>query len=187
MIGQCTLYGTRPDAPTDRARPAPCFLRLGDQRRKRRTRGSSPPPSVQLSMARPVQLSMAVDTHAVFNTDGLARGLCNPLEPPASRAAGRRSRTRPRCARGGAAVTPPPLPARCGRAMPLGWGTWCRSQAASDPELPRRGGSRATARGLPPERGPVGGRGGGAHRQPLPGTREAWPQRVGWLMTANGS
>ena len=24
-------------------------------------------------------------------------------------------------------------------------------------------------------------------RQPLPGTREAWPQRVGWLMTANGS
>ena len=27
--------------------------------------------------------------HAVFNTDGLARGLCNPLEPPASRAAGR--------------------------------------------------------------------------------------------------
>ena len=125
--------------------------------------------------------------HAVFNTDGLARGLCNPLEPPASRAAGRRSRTRPRCARGGAAVTPPPLPARCGRAMPLGWGTWCRSQAASDPELPRRGGSRATARGLPPERGPVGGRGGRAHRQPLPGTREAWPQRVGWLMTANGS
>ena len=125
--------------------------------------------------------------HAVFNTDGLARGLCNPLEPPASRAAGRRSRTRPRCARGGAAVTPPPLPARCGRAMPPGWGTWCRSQAASDPELPRRGGSRATARGLPPERGPVGGRGGGAHRQPLPGTREAWPQRVGWLMTANGS
>ena len=98
-------------------------------------RGSSPPPSVQLSMARPVQLSMAVDTHAVFNTDGLARGLCNPLEPPASRAAGRRSRTRPRCARGGAAVTPPPLPARCGRAMPLGWGTWCRSQAASDPRV----------------------------------------------------
>ena len=87
----------------------------------------------------------------------------------------------PRCARGGAAVTPPPLPARSGRAMPPGWGTWCRSQAASDPELPRRGGSRATARGLPPERGPVGGRGGGAHRQPLPGTREAWPQRVGWL------
>ena len=122
--------------------------------------------------------------HAVFNTDGLARGLCNPLEPPASRAAGRRSRTRPRCARGGAAVTPPPLPARCGRAMPPGWGTWCRSQAASDPELPRRGGSRATARGLPPERGPVGGRGGGAHRQPLPGTREAWPQRVGWLTWA---
>ena len=29
--------------------------------------------------------------------------------------------------------------------------------------------------------------GGTAPRQPLPGTREAWPQRVGWLMTANGS
>ena len=26
-----------------------------------------------------------------------------------------------------------------------------------------------------------GGRGGTAPRQPLPGTREAWPQRVGWL------
>ena len=33
-----------------------------EQRRSRRTRGSSPPPSVQFSMARPVQLSMAVDT-----------------------------------------------------------------------------------------------------------------------------
>ena len=33
----------------------------------------------------------------------------------------------------------------------------------------------------------VGGvRGGTAPRQPLPGTREAWPQRVGWLMTGNG-
>ena len=29
--------------------------------------------------------------------------------------------------------------------------------------------------------------GGSAPRQPLPGTREAWPQRVGWLLTANGS
>ena len=43
-------------------------------------------------------------------------------------------------------------------------------------ELRRRGRSRATARGLPPERGPVGGRGDGAPRQPLPGTREAWPR-----------
>ena len=32
-----------------------------------------------------------------------------------------------------------------------------------------------------------GDRRGGVPRQPLPGTREAWPQRVCWLMTANGS
>ena len=31
-----------------------------------------------------------------------------------------------------------------------------------------------------------GSKGGTAPRQPLPGTREAWPQRVGWLMTGNG-
>ena len=33
----------------------------------------------------------------------------------------------------------------------------------------------------PPERGPWGVEGGTAPRQPLPGTREAWPQRVSWL------
>ena len=32
-----------------------------------------------------------------------------------------------------------------------------------------------------------GVRGGTALRQPLPGTRGAWPQRVCWLMTGNGS
>ena len=81
---------------------------------------------------------------------GLARGAASPFEPPASRAAGPHDRTRRRRARSEAAPPPAPLSARCGRTMPPGWGTWCRSQAASDPELPRRGGSRATARGLPP-------------------------------------
>ena len=83
---------------------------------------------------------------------GLARGAAPPFEPPASRAAGPHDRTRRRRARSEAAPLPAPLSARCGRTMPPGWGTWCRSQAASDPELPRRGGSRATAtaRGLPP-------------------------------------
>ena len=36
-------------------------------------------------------------------------------------------------------------------------------------------------------RASLGDRRGGVPRQPLPGTREAWPQRVGWLMTGNGS
>ena len=36
-------------------------------------------------------------------------------------------------------------------------------------------------------RASLGDRRGRSHpRQPLPGTREAWPQRVGWLMTGNG-
>ncbi len=99
------------------------------------------------------------------------------LETPASCAAGRRARTRRRCARGGAA---PPRPAP--GAMPTHHATgWRHGVGRPDPELPRRGGSRATARGLAPERGPVGGRRGGAPRQPLPGTREAWPQGVCWL------
>ena len=33
----------------------------------------------------------------------------------------------------------------------------------------------------------TGVRGGTAPRQPLPRTREAWPQGVSWLMTGNGS
>ena len=41
---------------------------------------------------------------------------------------------------------------------------------------------RPRARHGLPERGRPGDRRGRSHpRQPLPGTREAWPQRVGWL------
>ena len=47
---------------------------------------------------------------------------------------------------------------------------------------------RPRARHGLPERGRPGDRRGRSHpRQPLPGTREAWPQRVGWLMTGNRS
>ena len=35
--------------------------------------------------------------------------------------------------------------------------------------------------------GVTGVRGGTAPRQPLPGTREAWPQRVGWLTHLKGA
>ena len=38
----------------------------------------------------------------------------------------------------------------------------------------------------PPERGALGVRRGGAPRQPLPGTREAWPQGVCWLTHLKG-
>ena len=47
-------------------------------------------------------------------------------------------------------------------------------------DAPGEGGRSPRLR-APPERGPVGGRRGGAPRQPLPGTREAWPQGVCWL------
>ena len=41
---------------------------------------------------------------------------------------------------------------------------------------------RPRARHGLPERGRPGDRRGRSHpRQPLPGTREAWPQRVGWV------
>ena len=44
---------------------------------------------------------------------------------------------------------------------------------------------RPRARHGLPERGRPGDRRGRSHpRQPLPGTREAWPQRVGWLPCA---
>ena len=44
---------------------------------------------------------------------------------------------------------------------------------------------RPRARHGLPERGRPGDRRGRSHpRQPLPGTREAWPQRVGWLTGA---
>ena len=46
---------------------------------------------------------------------------------------------------------------------------------------------RPRARHGLPERGRPGDRRGRSHpRQPLPGTREAWPQRVGWLPGISG-
>ena len=66
--------------------------------------------------------------------------------------------------------------------MPPGWGTWYRSQAASIPSCRVEAGAVRQPVDFRRERGPVGGRGGGVPRQPLPGTREAWPQRVGWLL-----
>ena len=52
---------------------------------------------------------------------------------------------------------------------------------------PVRATCRPRARHGLPERGRPGDRRGRSHpRQPLPGTREAWPQRVGWLPTSNG-
>ena len=116
---------------------------------------------------------------------GLARGAAPPFEPPASRAAGPHDRTRRRRARSEAAPPPAPLSARCGRTMPPGWGTWCRSQAASIPSCRVEAGAVRQPVDFRRERGPVGGRGGGVPRQPLPGTREAWPQGVGWLSHRN--
>ena len=112
------------------------------------------------------------------------RGAAPPFEPPASRAAGPHDRTRRRRARSEAAPPPAPLSAGCGRTMPPGWGTWCRSQAASIPSCRVEAGAVRQPVDFRRERGPVGGRGGGAPRQALPGTREAWPQRVGWLPCA---
>ena len=91
---------------------------LASRMPRRAQRSSKDFEEVGPSLSREVRLSRRISGRTCWSAA--------PLDPPASRAAGRRAQARRRCARGGAAPPPPDSPARCGPTMPAGWGDGVR-------------------------------------------------------------
>ena len=137
---------------------------------------------------------------------GLARGCCAPLRTPSvargCRRSGRAGRppnpspVRPPRTAAPSWLPPASTPGGACRLRGCGGRRWrgrergprpARALGASGAAKPRAIGSdrnqSAAGRTRTPQRsaGLPRGSKGGVPRQPLPGTREAWPQRVGWL------